>query len=466
VTADSTTSARALTGWGRTHAGVAHVSHERSAQAVAATVAVTVAATLAEETCVTGAGMSTRPRGILARGLGRSYGDAAVTSGGRVVVTDRLRGIGAVDPDTGEIDVGAGTSVGELLEHCVPQGWFVPVTPGTRHVTLGGAVAADVHGKNHHRDGTLGAHVVEVDLVDGLGQRRTVRRDDPLMLAVLGSMGLTGIITRVRIALRPIETASVTVETHRTDDLDATMAVLADDDTHHRHTVAWVDCLVRGHRLGRGVVTSGDHTPGDVDARALPLLEYATARAVPSPSWVPDRLLAPGAMRLFNEAYFRRAPAHRAGEQQTVGAFFHPLDAVAGWNRLYGRRGFLQHQLTVSDPEVVRRVLMLFQRAGAPAYLAVLKRFGPQSAAPLSFPQAGWTLAVDLPAVPAVGPVLDAADELVAAAGGRVYLAKDSRLRAGLLPVMYPALEQWRELREQLDPHRVFVSDLSRRLHL
>ena len=442
-----------LTGWGRTQPSVAAISHEATIAGIAEAV------------------RSTAPgsRGILARGLGRSYGDAAGNAGGWVVSTDQLRRIGPIDHETGEVDVESGASIGDLLEAGVPQGWFVPVTPGTRHVSLGGAVAADVHGKNHHRDGSIGAHVVSVDVVDGLGQTHTLLRQDPRLGAVLGGMGLAGIVTRVRLSMRRVESASLTVATRRTHDLDETMATLVADDARHRYTVAWVDCLARRRNLGRGVVTSGDHTvavEGLLPPGALALDSYATGRVLPAPPWAPSGLLAPGAMRLFNEAYFRRAPAFREGEQQSVGAFFHPLDAIGGWNRMYGRRGFVQYQFAVADPELVRAVLRLLERAGAPAYLAVLKRFGAGSSAPLSFPQAGWTLAVDLPARADVGPVLDAADELVAAAGGRVYLAKDSRMRPHLLPVMYPHLDRWRELREQLDPHHVFVSDLARRLRL
>jgi decaprenylphospho-beta-D-ribofuranose 2-oxidase len=441
-----------LTGWGRTQPSVAAISHEATLAGIAEAV------------------RSTAPgsRGILARGLGRSYGDAADNAGGRVVSTDQLRRIGPIDHETGEVDVETGASIGDLLETALPQGWFVPVTPGTRHVSLGGAVAADVHGKNHHRDGSIGAHVLSVDVVDGLGQSHTLLRQDPRFGAVLGGMGLAGIVTRVRLVMHRVESASLTVTTRRTHDLDETMATLVADDARHRYTVAWVDSLAGGTRRGRGVVTSGDHTVavgGLLPPGALALDSYATGRVLPAP-WAPSGLLAPAAMRLFNEAYFRRAAAFREGEQQSVGAFFHPLDAIGGWNRMYGRRGFVQYQFAVADPEVVRAILRLFERAGAPAYLAVLKRFGAASSAPLSFPHPGWTLAVDLPARADVGPVLDAADQLVAAAGGRVYLAKDSRMRPELLPVMYPDLDRWRELREQLDPHHVFVSDLSRRLRL
>ncbi len=442
-----------LTGWGRTQPSSAEVSHESTVAAIADAVR----------------GTSPGSRGILARGLGRSYGDAAGNAGGRIVATGELHRIGPIDHETGEVDLEAGASIEDLLMAGVPQGWFVPVTPGTRHVTLGGAVAADVHGKNHHRDGSIGAHVRSIDVVDGRGEVQTMGREDPHFDAVLGGMGLAGIVTRVRLTMRPIESASLTVETRRTHDLDDTMATLVADDARHHYTVAWLDCLARGTGLGRGVVTGGDHTvvvDGLLPPRVLALDSYATGRVLPAPPWAPSGLLAPAAMRLFNEAYFHRAPIHCEGEQQTVRSFFHPLDAIGGWNRMYGRPGFVQYQFAVADPEVVRSVLRLFARAGAPAYLAVLKRFGAGSSAPLSFPQAGWTLAVDLPARAVVGPVLDAADELVAAAGGRIYLAKDSRMRPELVPVMYPGIDRWRELREQLDPDHVFVSDLSRRLLL
>jgi decaprenylphospho-beta-D-ribofuranose 2-oxidase len=444
-----------LTGWGRATATPSLVSHERTSEAVSDL----VRHVLAEPA-------RTR-RGLLARGLGRSYGDAALNAGGRVVRTDALTGTGDVGED-GEVDVMCGTSIGELLEQVVPQGWFVPVTPGTRHVTLGGAVAADVHGKNHHRDGSLARHITELSVVDGRGEVRTLTPADPAFDGVVGGMGLTGIVTRVRLRLRAVGSDRLTVHTVRTADLDATMSALEAADRAHRYTVAWLDTLAPGRSLGRGVLTSGDHTrerdPAPGSARTL--RQYRVGPEVPAPPWAPSGLLTARRMRLFNELYYRRAPEREVVSQESIASFFHPLDRVRGWNRMYGRAGFLQYQFVVPDAVAVREVLELFRDAGVPGFLAVLKRFGPASGPPLSFPAPGWTLAVDMPAHPELTGVLDRADDVVVEHGGRVYLAKDSRMRPGLLPRMYPDIDRWREQRELLDPHHLFTSDLARRLHL
>ncbi|WP_270889453.1 FAD-binding oxidoreductase [Pedococcus sp. 5OH_020] len=459
------TGTQRLSGWGRANTSPALVSHEESTAAVAALVRSAAAGGL--------------PRGILARGLGRSYGDAALNAGGRVVRTDRLTAIGDVQPD-GTVEVGSGVSIAELLRHVVPRGWFVPVTPGTGHVTLGGAVAADVHGKNHHREGSVGRHVVRLQLVDGTGEVRTVSPGDPAYGAVVGGMGLSGIVTKVTLRLRPISSATLTVRTTRTADLDATMSALQEADRTHRYTVAWLDTLAKGSGLGRAVLTAGDHTTsGEAPRGGVPVggghstagepassIAYSPGRSLPAPPWVPSALLSPTTMRAFNEAYFRAAPARPRVTTESIASFFHPLDVVRGWNRMYGRPGFLQHQFAVADPQCLRAVLELFSRERVPGFLAVLKRFGPSSGLPLSFPTAGWTLATDVPASPQLGPVLDRADELVASYGGRLYLAKDSRMRPELLPAMYPDLDHWRQERALLDPHHLFVSDLSRRLHL
>ncbi|SES39944.1 decaprenylphospho-beta-D-ribofuranose 2-oxidase [Pedococcus cremeus] len=443
-----------LTGWGRATASLAEVSHEASVEEIAET--------------VRSARGTPRGRGVLSRGLGRSYGDAAQNGGGRVIRTDALTGIGVIDA-SGQVDVGAGASIGDVLAYAVPRGWFVPVTPGTRHVTLGGAVAADVHGKNHHRDGSIGSHVVELDLVDGRGQLQTLRPTSPGFGAVVGGMGLSGVVTRVRLRLRPIETASLTVHTRRTADLDETMAALVAADQEHRYTVAWLDTLSSGASFGRGVLTSGDHStvgssPG---GEPTPLHDFTTGRVLPGPPWAPPALLTRRRMRMFNEAYYRAAPSRATLSQESVAAFFHPLDVISGWNRIYGRTGFLQYQFAVADDSCVRHVIEMFQRAGVPGFLAVLKRFGPGTeGAPLSFPRPGWTLALDMPALPGVRDVLDAADDYLVARGGRLYLAKDSRVKPELIPAMYPDLDRWRELRDQLDPDHVFASDLARRLTL
>ena len=433
---------RLLTGWGRTAPSRADVVATAAPENVAARV------------------RAAGPRGVLARGLGRSYGDAAQNSGGTVIDLRGTVEVGSVDP-SGLVRCSAGTSVEALLERVLPEGWFVPVTPGTRQVTLGGALATDVHGKNHHRDGSLAGHVTSVRLVDGLGEVRDLTPDDELFWALPGGMGLCGIVTDLTLRLRPVTSAWMTVRTERTTDLDETISALGDADAH-TYSVAWIDSLAAS---GRGIVTSGEHTPADEMSRPDPL-RFAP-RAVPAPSWAPPHLLNKASIAAFNTAYYAAAPRRSKVAQQHSTAFFHPLDVVRGWNRLYGAAGFLQYQFVVEDIEVVRWALAELRDGGAPSFLTVLKRFGPGNQAPLSFPAAGWTLAVDLPSrVPGLAGLLDRLDERVCAAGGRVYLAKDSRLRPQLLPSMYPELPRWQELRDRLDPHRVFSSDLSRRLML
>ncbi|WP_374970858.1 FAD-binding protein [Terrabacter sp. BE26] len=414
--------------------------------------------------------VASRPRrGVVARGLGRSYGDAAQNAGGLVTRLNRLDGIGPVDPVSGHVTCGSGVTLDRLIRTILPLGWFVPVTPGTRQVTLGGAIAADVHGKNHHRDGTISAHVVSLGLIDGLGDLQTLTPQDALFWALPGGMGLSGIVVDVTLRLLPVSSGHVVVDTRKTASLEETMEALEDADRTHRYSVAWVDCLSRGGRMGRGVVTAGEHAgpegrthrPGS-DKQARRPVHDAMATV---PRWAPGAPLTPLTVGLFNELYHRRAPLERRSVEP-IGTFFHPLDAVQDWNRLYGSRGVVQHQCTVADAKAMRRVIEVFANRQAPTFLCVLKRFGAQGRAPLSFPQPGWTLAVDLPVGPETASVLDEADSVVLRAGGRVYLAKDSRVAPTAFAEMYPRLDDWRHLRDQLDPHHVFTSDLSRRLHL
>lgn len=413
-----------------------------------------------------------RPRrGVVARGLGRSYGDAAQNAGGVVTLLDRLDAIGPVDPVTGYVTCGSGVTLDRLMRTILPLGWFVPVTPGTRQVTLGGAIAADVHGKNHHRDGTISTHVASLRLVDGRGAMQTLTPEEALFWAVPGGMGLSGIVVEVTLRLLPVSSGLVVVDTRRTASLEETMEALEEADRTHRYSVAWVDCLSRGSRMGRGVVTAGEHAgrqdgdsmhgPHSGAGRRLSVGEVRMA----VPRWAPGAPLTPLTVGVFNELYHRRAPRERRSIE-SIGTFFHPLDAVQDWNRLYGSRGVVQYQCTVTDTEAMRRVIEIFARRQAPTFLCVLKRFGAQGRAPLSFPQPGWTLAVDLPVGPATASVLEEADSVVLQAGGRVYLAKDSRVRPAVFAQMYPRLDDWRRLRDQLDPDHVFTSDLSRRLHL
>ena len=405
--------------------------------------------------------------GVIARGLGRSYGDPAQVAGGTVVDLSAFNAISAVDERTHAITVGAGVSIDTLLHHILPLGYFVPVTPGTRQVTIGGAIAADIHGKNHHVDGSFASHVVSMDLVTPVGVMTVTRDRDPeLFWATAGGMGLTGIVTAATITLLPIASTMVSVDTTRHRNLDEVMAAMVDGDHRYRYSVAWVDCMTSGATMGRGVLTRGDHAPAD---RGRPPTTIPTGASVAVPFNAPPGLLNRLSITAFNEAWFRAAPKERLGGIESISTFFHPLDGVANWNRLYGPRGFVQYQFAVPDAAsaTVATAIERLAASKVPSFLAVLKRFGAGNRGPLSFPTAGWTLALDLPVgPPALPAVLDDLDDLIAAAGGRIYLAKDARLNPAHLETMYPALTEFRRVADRVDPERRLTSDLDRRLNV
>ncbi|MCA2200164.1 FAD-binding protein [Streptomyces griseoincarnatus] len=442
-----------VTGWGRTAPSAARLVRPRTFEEAAL--------------AVRGCGA----RGGIARGLGRAYGDAAQNAGGEVFDMTGLDRIHAIDADGGTVLCDAGVSLHRLMEVLLPLGWFVPVTPGTRYVTVGGALGADIHGKNHHVSGSFSRHVLSFELLTADGQVRTVVPGTPLFEATAGGMGLTGVILTATVRLQPVRTSWMSVDTERASDLDDLMARLADTDHRYRYSVAWIDLLARGKATGRAVLTRGDHAPLEAlprSARPEPL-SFRTSRLPAAPAFVPEGLLSRTTVGLFNELWFRKAPRARTGELQRIPAFFHPLDGVPHWNRIYGRGGFVQYQFVVGHgrEETLRRIVRRISERRCPSFLAVLKRFGDADPGWLSFPLPGWTLALDIPAsLPGLGTFLDELDEEVAAAGGRVYLAKDSRLRPELLAAMYPRLDDFRALRAELDPRGVFTSDLSRRLCL
>jgi decaprenylphospho-beta-D-ribofuranose 2-oxidase len=440
----STSSSALLTGWGRTapsRAEVVEASRE------------SVAAALAEP----------GPRGVLARGLGRSYGDAAQNAGGRVLLMEGLERVHELDIPNAVVTVDAGVSIETLVRTLLPLGLFVHVTPGTWFVTVGGAIAADVHGKNHHADGSFCDHVLSFDLMTPDGEVRTVGPGDELFHATAGGMGLTGVILRATLRMLRVGSSHMRVDRERARDLDDVMARMLERDDEYRYSVAWIDCLARGRGLGRSVLIRGDHAEDGSRNGG-----FGGVRLT-APAWVPGGLLNRSTIRAFNEAYYRAAPKRETGRVEGVREFFYPLDSVAGWNRVYGPSGFLQYQLVVpyGREDALREALERLSGAGAPSFLAVLKRFGAQRTGMISFPMEGWTLALDIPAaVPGLAPLLDGLDEVVAEAGGRVYLAKDSRLRPDALAAMYGRLGEWRAARERVDPAGVMRSDLARRLEL
>src|SRR5215472_5178355 len=405
--------------------------------------------------------------------IGRSYNNAAQCDGGVVISTARMNRIIELDPVSGLATCEAGVSLEQLMISALPAGWFVPVSPGTRQVTVGGAIAADVHGKNHHVAGSFARHVRSFEILLPSGELRTVtpQSDPSLFWATAGGMGLTGLIVRATVQLKRVATSRVRVDTVRTADIDETMAVLAEHDRAYGYTVAWSDSLARGAGLGRSVVTSGDFAGlSDLPARerADPFAFRPGARLGVPPGFPPG-LISRFTVAPANEAWYRKAPRLRQGELQTIGKFFHPLDGVRNWNRVYGPGGFRQYQYVVpfGQEAAVRRSFELVSAVRAPSFVTVLKRFGEGNPGLLSFPVAGWTLALDFPArTPGLDGLLGGLDDLVVTAGGRVYLAKDSRVPADVLARMYPRLAEFRALRASLDPKAVLASDLSRRLGL
>ncbi|MFV5993889.1 FAD-binding protein [Streptomyces sp. NPDC056231] len=442
-----------LTGWGRTAPTTALRFRPRTYEEAA--------------DAVRGCG----PRGSIARGLGRAYGDAAQNAGGSVLDMTALNRIRTIDAATGRVVCDAGVSLHRLMEVLLPLGWFVPVTPGTRYVTVGGAIGADIHGRNQHVSGSFSRHVQDMELLTADGGIRTVRPGTALFDATAGGMGLTGVILSATLRFQPVATSLMSVTTERAVDLDDLMARLTASDHRYGYSAAWIDLLARGRATGRSVLTRGEHAPLHVlpaRARRTPLA-FRPGQLPVVPAFVPDGLLGRTSVALFNELRYRRAPTYRIGELQKLATFFHPLDGVPHWNRLYGRSGFVQYQFVVGygQEEALRRIVRRISRRRCPSFLAVLKRFGNGDPGWLSFPMPGWTLALDLPAtLPDLARFLDELDEEVATAGGRVYLAKDSRLRPETLAAMYPRLPEFRALRAELDPDGAFRSDLSRRLGL
>jgi len=408
-------------------------------------------------------------RPILPRGLGRSYGDAAVpsASGARVLETVRADRVLAFDAGSGALTCEAGLALDEIVRIFLPRGWFPPVTPGTRFVTVGGCVACDVHGKNHHRDGSFGSFVdrLVVEVADGRVVECGLHRERELFLATVGGMGLTGLITEVTLRLQPVESGWMAVETAPVAGLTAMLDGLRDAAKDWQYTVGWIDCLARGAALGRGILMRGRHAGRGAAPAGPPPEPPRLSVPLNAPEW----LLSPLLMRAFNTAYYRSRARHPGGSARIVPyhGFFYPLDAIGDWNRLYGRRGFLQYQCVVprAAGAAVAELLERLAAAGAASFLAVIKDCGPESDAYLSFPLEGTTLALDLPyRGPATEALVHELNAVVIAAGGRVYLAKDAVTRAEDFARMVPRLDQWRRIRDAWDPERRFRSAQSVRV--
>ena len=413
--------------------------------------------------------------GVIARGAGRSYGDAALNGGGVVLDMTGWDRVLSIDAERRWLTAEAGVTIAQLMAAAAEHGLTLPVVPGTRHVTLGGAIASDVHGKNHHRDGGLARHVLSLILCTPGGGCAEVSPeiDRELFYATLGGMGLTGIVVQATLALEPLGSEWFAVDVDRTDGLDQTLELMAGDESH-RYSVAWLDLLASGKKMGRAVVSRADRLPdkpyrGRQGARRDHRAALGRKPTMEIPRGLPSALLHRSGVRAFNA--LRWSAASRSERQRPVALapYLFPLDVLGEWNRLYGAAGLIQHQFVVPAGQEAALVACfeLMQRRALPIYLAVFKRLGDAFGGPLSFPLGGWTLAVDLPARAAeLDSSLRELDELVAGCGGRVYLTKDVRLQREMLPAMYPQLGRFQEIRSRVDPDGIIRSDLARRLGL
>ena len=409
---------------------------------------------------------------VIARGNGRSYGDAALNPD----LTLSMRGMDrmqAFDANTGLLTCEAGVLLADVLATFVPRGWFPSVVPGTKFVTIGGMIAADVHGKNHHRDGSFGSHVGSLTLATSAGVVHCSRAENAeLFRATLGGMGLTGVILAASFRLRRLETAFVSEEISATGNLDETMALL-ESSADWPYSGAWIDCLARGGQRGRSLVVRSAFMVRE----ALPARFSAAPLAVPArPRWTvpfdaPSALLNPVSIRAFNEWYFRRGAGSHGARPVHFNRSFFPLDGVGAWNRLYGRRGFVQYQCVLPKGESSTGLSALLDRvaaagrAGQVSFLAVLKLFGAQGEGLLSFPMEGYTLALDFPMRSGTLALLASLDEITHRHGGRVYLAKDACSSAELVREGYPLLPVFSRIRAETAGAK-FTSALSRRLRL
>ena len=407
---------------------------------------------------------------LIARGNGRAYGDSAINKAATLEMRNLNRML-AFDPESGQLIAEPGVLLGDVIAAFLPQGWFPLVTPGTKFVTLGGAIAADVHGKNHHKDGSFRSCVDWVDVMDATGvvTRCSHRDNSRLFDHTLGGMGLTGIITKAAIRLKPVETAWIRQSTHPAPNLKSAMDLFeANHDA--TYSVAWIDCLAGGTDLGRSLVMLGEHAaPSELPnaKRKNPFnVPTKSKRSVPFdfPGFALNRLT----VRAFNALYYS-AGARKTGSQLVDwDSYFYPLDAILQWNRIYGRKGFAQFQCVLpldTSQDGLSTLLKTISEAGAGSFLAVLKRFGAQTSA-LSFPMEGYTLALDFPINPQTLSLLDTLDRITLDHGGRFYLAKDARMSAETFAASDNRVEAFRAERKDNNWQTRFASAQSERLAL
>jgi decaprenylphospho-beta-D-ribofuranose 2-oxidase len=467
---------QSLAGWGNYRPAVSRVYRpERLADVRELAAPATTADSRSDATAAAGT--------LIARGLGRSYGDSATNAGGAVALLERidcLLDLTVAADGSGVVEAEAGVSLATLVDVLLPRGFFLPTTPGTKFVTLGGAVAADVHGKNHHGDGTIGNFVESLRLLlaDGSVLACSPTEHADVFWATVGGMGLTGVILSARLRLRSVTSAYAKVDYRRMANLDAALdrfEAARQSGREPTYSVAWIDCLAAGDSLGRSVVMEGEHLPaaemaaaGLFAKRCRDPLALPRQRTKGVPFNFPGFALSRPTVRLFNAAYYARHGDRT--DAVPLDTFFYPLDAVRHWNRVYGRRGFVQYQALIPPAAArqgMRELLEAISRGGSASFLAVLKRTGEQGRGMLSFPMPGYTLALDLPNTGRrLEALLRELDTIVLRHGGRLYLAKDATMSAEAFAAMYPRLDEFRQVKAKVDPGNRFASTQSRRLRI
>ncbi|GAB2628554.1 FAD-binding oxidoreductase [Prescottella soli] len=460
---------RRLTGWTRTTPIDGHVLATNDAAVLADAVAAVADANADKPAYLR--------RGVIARGLGRSYNESAQNSGGLTIDMTGIDRIHSIDDRALVADVDAGVSLETLIKACLPFGLWVPVLPGTRQVTVGGAIAHDIHGKSHHSTGSFGNQVVEMSLLVADGRVLTLAPDggpdDPdgaLFWATVAGIGLTGIILRAKLRLQRTETAYFLVDGARTRSLDETVDLHLDGwEDGHDFSAGWFDSISAPPRLGRGYFTRGrlaraDELPPEL--RREPL-KFDAPQLFTLPDVFPGGLGNKLTFSALSEGYYRTGATY-TGRIHNITTFLHPLDGFGQWNRAYGPKGFLQYQFVVPPGRIdeFKQIIRYVQASGHVSFLNVLKMFGRGNRAPLSFPTEGWNVCLDFPIRKGVGELVRELDRRVLAIGGRLYTAKDSRTTAETFRAMYPRVDEWTAIRRRIDPNGVFLSDLGRRLEL
>ncbi|WP_040634995.1 FAD-binding oxidoreductase [Mycolicibacterium phlei] len=454
----STVTTRRLTGWGRTAPSVAQVLSTPDPAEIA-------------DAVVKAAESGTR--GVIARGMGRSYGDNAQNGGGLVIDMTALNRIHSIDADTAMVDVDAGVNLDQLMKAALPFGLWVPVLPGTRQVTVGGAIGCDIHGKNHHSAGSFGNHVRSMELLTASGEVLHLTPEGEhadIFWATVGGNGLTGIILRATIEMTRTETAYFIADGDVTGSLDETIELHSDgSEANYTYSSAWFDAISAPPKLGRAAISRGslarlDQLPPKLAKNPL---KFDAPQLLTFPDIFPNGLANKYTFGPIGELWYRKSGTYR-NKVQNLTQFYHPLDMFGEWNRAYGSAGFLQYQFVVPTEAVdeFKSIIGDIQRSGHYSFLNVFKLFGPGNKAPLSFPMQGWNICVDFPIKAGLNEFVRELDRRVLEFGGRLYTAKDSRTTPETFHAMYPRINEWIKVRRSVDPDGVFMSDMARRLEL